>query len=79
MGKEMDNQLQVRKYETASGAEIYQLPLEAFPNLWTSAYLVIAGDLRVLIDTGSGFWNSNDHLIRDGEVACLRSNHHFSL
>ena len=45
----MDSPPQVRKFETSSGAEIYRLPLEAFPNFWTYAYLVFAGDMRVLI------------------------------
>jgi glyoxylase-like metal-dependent hydrolase (beta-lactamase superfamily II) len=76
----MDNSPQVRKFETSSGAQIYQLPLEAFPNLWTYAYLVFAGELRVLIDTGSGFWNSNEHL-RHGidKVAEQLENYPFSL
>lgn len=53
---------QVQIFHTASGIPIYQLPMEAFPGFWVYAYLVFVGDYRVLIDTGSGFGNSNDHL-----------------
>ena len=70
----MDSPPQIRRFETSSGAEIYRLPLEAFPNFWTYAYLVFAGDMRVLIDSGSGFGNSNDYLISGLEgVGKLRS------
>lgn len=69
----MDNLSQIRKFEASSGAEIFQLPLEAFPNLWSYAYLVFTGELRVLIDTGSGFWNSNENLLEGiSEVAKQR-------
>lgn len=58
---------QVQTFTTSKGASIYQLPLEVFPGFWAYAYLVLINDLdgapmRVLIDTGSGFGDSNDHL-----------------
>ncbi|NQU30053.1 MAG: MBL fold metallo-hydrolase, partial [Anaerolineae bacterium] len=37
--------------------------MEAFPGFWAYAYLVIADDYRVLIDTGSGFGDCNEHLL----------------
>lgn len=46
-------------YQTSSGIKIRRLPLEAFPNFWTYAYLVQVDDWNVLIDTGSGSENSN--------------------
>jgi glyoxylase-like metal-dependent hydrolase (beta-lactamase superfamily II) len=57
----------VRSFQTAGGAQIYQLPLEAFPSFWGYAYLVLVedadlGPLQVLIDTGSGFGNANQQL-----------------
>jgi glyoxylase-like metal-dependent hydrolase (beta-lactamase superfamily II) len=52
----------MREFRTSSGAEIYQLPLLAFPGLSGYAYLVLVGDYRVLIDTGSGIGESNRHL-----------------
>ncbi len=47
---------------TAEGAEIFRLPLEAFPGFWSCAYLVLVDDLRVLIDTGSGVDSANEGL-----------------
>lgn len=56
----------VVEFGTAGGAQIFQLPLEVFPGFWAYAYLVLveaAGrEYRVLIDTGSGFGNANEHL-----------------
>jgi glyoxylase-like metal-dependent hydrolase (beta-lactamase superfamily II) len=52
----------VQSFETNQGAKIFQLPLEGFPGFWVFAYLVLVDDYRVLIDTGSGFGNSNQHL-----------------
>lgn len=46
-------------FTTNRGARIFRLPLEAFPGFWAYAYLVIASNHRVLIDTGSGFGKSN--------------------
>ncbi|HLE52790.1 MAG TPA: MBL fold metallo-hydrolase [Anaerolineales bacterium] len=63
MGHRMD-QLEptIQTYETACGGRIHQIPLEAFPGFWTSVYVVLVEDLRVLIDSGSGYGNSNDQL-----------------
>lgn len=56
---------QVTQYfQTNQGARIYQLPLEAFPGFWTYAYLVLHENYQVLIDTGSGYGESNQHLVR---------------
>ena len=57
----------VRTFETNGGAQIFQIPLEEFPGFWGYAYLVLVedrelGPLQVLIDAGSGFGNSNEHL-----------------
>ena len=57
----------VRRFETSGGATIYQIPLQEFPILWGYAYLVLVDDAqfgayRVLIDSGSGFGDSNQHL-----------------
>ncbi len=50
------------RFETASGTRIYRLPLEAFPGFWAYAYLAIWPGFQVLIDAGSGFGSSNEHL-----------------
>ncbi|MBL7161870.1 MAG: MBL fold metallo-hydrolase [Anaerolineales bacterium] len=53
---------------TRSSARIAQLPLNAFPDFWVYAYLVLVDDYRVLIDTGSGFHKNNQHL-EEGLIA----------
>jgi len=60
-------QTQVQAYETCGGARVFQIPIHEFPILWGYAYLVLLDDenigtYRVLIDTGSGFGESNQHL-----------------
>ena len=54
---------ELQVFESSRGAQVYQIPMEAFPGLMTFAYLVIHDDLRVLIDAGSGFGDSNQQLI----------------
>lgn len=50
------------QYHTSTGARIWRLPLEAFPNFWVYAYLVRVDDWIVLVDTGSGSESSNTGL-----------------
>lgn len=57
----------VRMFKSSGGAQIFQIPLQEFPILWGYVYLVLAEEdvqspYRVLIDTGSGFGLSNQHL-----------------
>ena len=52
----------VMSFHTAGGGSIYQIPVEVFPGFWGFVYLVLYEDFRVLIDTGSGFGDSNAHL-----------------
>ena len=56
----------VRRFETCAGASIFQIPMYVFPELWGYAYLVLldddSGSYRLLIDAGSGFGDSNQHL-----------------
>jgi glyoxylase-like metal-dependent hydrolase (beta-lactamase superfamily II) len=47
---------------TSGGARIFRIPLNVFPGFWAYAYLVLVDDHIVLIDTGSGFGDSNAHL-----------------
>lgn len=61
------SRLIVQRFESNSGAAIYKIPLQVFSNLWGNAYLILLeslelGELRVLIDTGSGSAESNRHL-----------------
>lgn len=49
-------------YKSGGGAVIYQIPLHEFPGLIGNVYLVVLKKYRVLIDTGSGFGDSNHDL-----------------
>lgn len=57
---------EIKLFETSAGARIYQIPIQMFPILTGYAYLVFVEDdeqdYRVLIDSGSGFGESNQHL-----------------
>lgn len=57
---------QVISYLTSGGASIFQITVQEFPILWGHVYLVLFQDgdetFRVLIDTGSGFGECNQHL-----------------
>jgi glyoxylase-like metal-dependent hydrolase (beta-lactamase superfamily II) len=52
----------MKSYTTAGNANIYQISLNEFPGLVGNVYLVLTGKYRALIDTGSGFGNSNKEL-----------------
>jgi glyoxylase-like metal-dependent hydrolase (beta-lactamase superfamily II) len=56
-------------YQTPHHAQIYRIPINAFPDFWAYAYLVLAGEYRVLIDTGSGFGDANEDLAAGFEAA----------
>jgi glyoxylase-like metal-dependent hydrolase (beta-lactamase superfamily II) len=60
-----------QSFETSGGARIFRIPMKVFPDLWSYAYLVLVDDLIVLIDTGSGFGDSNAHL--EAGIAQARS------
>lgn len=53
---------EVQVFESAGGAQVYQLPLEAFPGFWVNAYLVFLDDYIALIDCGSNYHNANQNL-----------------
>ena len=58
---------EVTLFETNRGARIFQIPLQEFPILCGYAYLVLVdypqeSPYRVMIDSGSGFGDSNLHL-----------------
>ncbi len=56
----------VQAFETDQGARVYQIALQEFPILWGYVYAVRVVDegqeYRVLIDSGSGYGDSNKHL-----------------
>ncbi len=49
-------------FESAGGAKIFRLPLQAFPNFWAYAYVVQHAHETYLIDTGSGTDTSHEDL-----------------
>lgn len=63
----------VKTFQTSAGGTIVQIPLQEFPILWGYVYLVLvehdSQPYRVLIDTGSGFGDSNQNLETGLQVA----------
>ena len=59
----MKEPLAITVFESSTGARIYRLPVEAFPNMWANLYLVENGEMLALIDTGSGSDKSNEDLL----------------
>lgn len=51
----------VERYET-HGIPIIRIPLEVFPAFFAYVYLILVDDMVILMDTGSGFGRSNQHL-----------------
>ncbi len=49
-------------FETSGGAKVFRIPLQAFPFLSVYAYLILIDGMVVLIDSGSGFGESNADL-----------------
>ncbi len=57
----------IELFVTDGGAQIAQIPMLEFPGLWGYAYFILVddvelGEMRVLIDAGSGIGDSNKHL-----------------
>ncbi len=49
-------------FASRGGARIYRIPIHLFPELWGHVHLVVADGVVALVDVGSGFGESNDHL-----------------
>lgn len=53
-----------QKFSTASGIDIYRIPVTVFPNGFVGfVHLLVGMSVPTLIDTGSGIGSSNDDLI----------------
>ncbi len=52
----------VQRFTSSTGVRIYRLPCEAFPDLVTFAYLLLGAGPPTLVDTGSGYGESNAQL-----------------
>ncbi len=59
-------------FETARGAKIHRIPVEAFPGFWAYAYVVQQGNNCVLIDAGSGTDSSHAKLLSGFQQAGLQ-------
>lgn len=53
----------VQKFETNTNVRIYRIPVEAFPQFIAYCYLLLDAGQPTLVDTGSGYGNSNDQLL----------------
>lgn len=55
----------ILKFSTSTGARIYRLPLMVFPNGFIGySYLILDLDVPTLVDTGSGYEQSNQMLLQ---------------
>ncbi len=52
----------VERFVSSTGVRIYRLPCEVFRNFVAFAYLLLEAGPPTLVDTGSGYDQSNDHL-----------------
>ncbi len=55
--------LAVEKFNTSGSLRIYRLRLEAFPDFFVYAHLIMGVDVPTLVDTGSGLKTSNSDLV----------------
>jgi glyoxylase-like metal-dependent hydrolase (beta-lactamase superfamily II) len=51
-----------QSFTSSRDARVFAIPVEAFPNFWAYAYLVLVGEMTVLIDAGSGSDRSHESL-----------------
>lgn len=57
-------------FKSSSGARIYRLPIEVFPSFIAFCYVILDAGVPTLVDTGSAYGSSNDHLLQG--IAALR-------
>ena len=53
----------IERFDSNTGARIYRIPLEAFTGFIAYSYVVFEAGPPTLIDVGSGFGSSNEHLL----------------
>jgi glyoxylase-like metal-dependent hydrolase (beta-lactamase superfamily II) len=58
----------IARFESDSGARIYRIPLDVFPGFIAYAYVVLEAGPPTLVDTGSGYGNSNEQLVQGIEL-----------
>jgi glyoxylase-like metal-dependent hydrolase (beta-lactamase superfamily II) len=52
----------IQCFTSSIGARIYRIPVEAFPQFVAYCYVILDAGVPTLVDTGSGYGNSNEHL-----------------
>jgi glyoxylase-like metal-dependent hydrolase (beta-lactamase superfamily II) len=58
----------IEYFSTSTGVRIYRIPLEVFSGFIGYSYLVLDAGVPTLIDTGSGYGSSNQHLLQGIET-----------
>lgn len=53
----------IQRFATSSGARLYRVSAEAFPDFIVHAFVLLGAGVPTLIDTGSGLGDSTDHLL----------------
>lgn len=53
----------IERFESSGGVRFYRLPVEVFPQFIAYCYVVLGAGAPTLVDTGSGFGHSSDHLL----------------
>jgi glyoxylase-like metal-dependent hydrolase (beta-lactamase superfamily II) len=59
---------EIRRFDSNTGARIYRIPCDAFPGLLANIYLLLEAGPPTLVDTGSGFGDSNRQLFEGLET-----------
>jgi glyoxylase-like metal-dependent hydrolase (beta-lactamase superfamily II) len=55
--------MEISRFITSEGREIYSFPARAFPGLVANIYVISDGESRILVDCGSGMDSSNQDII----------------
>lgn len=53
----------IQRFESNTGVRIYRIPAEAFPDFIVYCYVLLGAGVPTLVDTGSGFGNSNEQVL----------------
>ena len=53
----------IERFESNTGVRIYRIPAEAFPGFIVYCYVLLGAGVPTLVDTGSGYGNSNEHVL----------------
>lgn len=70
---------EVQQFSTSDGRLIYSFQVQAFPSLISNIYIIDDGDQLILVDSGSGFAESNDHLLAGFTAVSEKSGKSISL